>query len=132
MIKLHFTPCFLLFNEKGAFFPSLWGYSGALTIYIKMFFYKIWCTFINWAYKKKLLIKFSKKNFFFEIFFETLCFDFLTKIFDLWKKNFFSKKIYFITWNIFSNAECVKSGHWNDTILFKMQILFCILEDTCM
>ena len=41
------------------------------------------------------------------------------------QKNF-EKKI------VFSNAECVVSGHWNNEILLKMQILFCILEDTSM
>ena len=41
------------------------------------------------------------------------------------RKNF-QKKFFF------SNAECVVSGHWNNEILLKMQILFCILEDTSM
>ena len=47
------------------------------------------------------------------------------KNFKNFKKKFW-KKI------VFSNAECVVSGHWNNEILLKMQILFCILEDTSM
>ena len=77
----------------------------------------------------------EKKKFFFKIFFSNFCKSpFLIIIRrDLMKKNFleiskknFEKKI------VFSNAECVVSGHWNNEILLKMQILFCILEDTSM
>ena len=35
----------------------------------------------------------------------------------------FQKKIFF------SNAECVVSGHWNNEILLKMQILFCTMKN---
>ena len=77
----------------------------------------------------------EKKIFFDKFFFSNFCKSpfliiirrDLMKIFflEISKKNF-EKKI------VFSNAECVVSGHWNNEILLKMQMLFCILEDTSM
>ena len=79
--------------------------------------------------KKKYL-----KFFFFEIFKKF----FSSNLAKLWpekvisknlKKNFEKKKISNF---FFSNAECAISGHWNKEIWLKMQILFCILENTSM
>ena len=48
-------------RKRSPFFPAS-GVIGEPWPYTLRFFWDFWCTFINWAYKKFLLIKFFSKN----------------------------------------------------------------------